>query len=103
MSICKIFSIDDGEQHWCSARNKKEALEVYLEPDIGKVDLDTVDEDKLPVYLDEIDIEELDPSTVIDVKMEGTNDEANEIVSQTAEEWAMGGVGIIASTLFYGA
>lgn len=93
----KVFMVDDGEQWWYSAKTGREALLMYLEPFVGKVDsIAEVDDSILPVSLDDIYVEEMDPEKTLSVRM----DDTNETVEKTFAEWAKEGPGPIASSVY---
>lgn len=92
-----IYVIDDGEQFWYSAESRGDALKMYLEPLIpGEIDLENLDESKLPCPLAEIEIEELSSDTLLKIK----DGDTGEVSEKTAAEWAAEGAGYIAGTVW---
>lgn len=96
----KVFELDDGEQWWYAAESKENALRLHLQPLLKEgtdlSDLSKVDVKDLYCSIEEIEITELSPETILPVFSE----DKNETVSQTAAEWALEGEGLIACTVW---
>jgi hypothetical protein len=95
-----VYELDDGEQWWYAAESKESALRLHLQPLVKEgtdlSDLSKVDVKDLYCSIDEIEITELKPETILPVFSE----DKNETVSQTAAEWALEGEGLIACTVW---
>ena len=88
----KIWELDDGEQHWYAANTRDEVMEMHVEP-IRKGD-GTVDfKGEFGMEEDEIEITALSDDTVLPVRQDDGS-----VISKTAAEWAVDGMGPVAST-----
>lgn len=105
--ILYVFEVDDGEQHWYAAHDKNEALQMYLEPLLGKTDyermlngcptysIDEVLQRDVGVKLEELDINQCNDETMVSIYDEA--DDHSEIKS--FRQWADdNGAGFLAST-----
>ena len=92
-----IYEIDDGEQWLYCAESESEAMEMYLEPLIGHVNIDTdsADSKLLPVPMSELRVSMLPMNRILNIR----NDE-DVSVSKTVEEWAKDGKGCVGGTVW---
>lgn len=88
--MLKLWEIDDGEQWWYSAETRERAIELHMEP-LKKAD-GTYD---LPCELDELEVTEYSSDTKLKVRQDDDS-----YVEQTAAEWAAGGEGPVACTVW---
>lgn len=96
MSELNIWEIDDGERWIYCAESEDAAIKMYLEPMIGKVtDLDTIDQDLLPLPLDEMQISKYPDDFVV-----GITQDNGELLEKTAAEWAEEGPGLVGGTIW---
>lgn len=99
----KVFNVDDSEQWWYAAESADHALRLHLEPIIGKnlpEDLTSINdkvEKNCGYRIEDIEISELSPDTVLKVRSE----DDNTVEEKTAAEWAADGIpGLIACTVY---
>ena len=82
-----VYSLDDGEQHWYSSESEDEAIKMHF----------SLYGDDYGYDKEEIDVIKMSSDEVIFI----TNDDMDStVVKKTASEWAAGGKGFLASTLY---